>query len=535
ERLNLRGERVVELAGLPFPDEQNVRTFERSNVRTSDADDLARYGAVQMFVQTAQAVEPDFTLTDETASAVTRICRLVEGLPLGIELAAAWTRVLSCDEIAQEIARSVDFLSATIQDLPARQQSLRAVFEYSWNLLSPAEQQALRQLAVLRGSFTRDAASAVLSLELRVKSSEEQNQKLKTQNSELLTLLAALVDKSLVRRVGAGGAARYEVLELLRQYLAEQLERAGEAAAAAARHAAYYAGWMAARTPELRGPQQQGTLTAIGGEIEQVRAAWRWAVAQADGDTLGRVADSLFHFYDMRSWFAEGAEMFGAASHALSAATDDAGRLVYGKVLARDGWFMFHLGRQAEAKALLEQSRALLRQLDARAELVFVLNYLGAVCSYLGEYAQTCALCQESLAIAGAVGDQYGRAIACNILGQTAYERGEHAEAKAWHQQSLAIEQQIGNRWSMAYSLTNLGKVASALGEYAEARRLYEQSLRTREEIGDVRGVAICFNRLGDTAVALGDTAEAGRRYAQSLELFREIGHQWGMAASLIN
>lgn len=525
QRLGMRSEQVIELLGLPFPSPEQPTTVEAQ----------ASYPAINMFVQSAQALQLDFTLNAETTPAVTRICQLVEGLPLGIELAAAWIRVLSCDEIAQEIGRNLDFLSSAMHDLPERQRSLRAVFDYSWNLLNASEQQALRQLAVFRGSFTREAAGAVLSSKFKVQSSEPSTTKLLTLNSELLTLLAALVDKSLVRRVPAEGVPRYEILELLRQYLAEHLARAGEADAAATGHSAYYSAWMSVRTAELRGKEQAAALAAIGGEIKQIRAAWRWAVANADSAALGNAADSLFHFYDMRSWFHEGAEAFGAASQALAARPAAADHLVYGKLLARLGWFTFYLGRQLEAKALFEQSLAILRQLDARADLVFTLNYLGAVCSYLGDYVQTRALCRESLAIAEALGDDYGRAIACNILGQTAYEGGDYTEAQAWSQRSFALEQQIGNGWSMAFSLTNLGKVAYTLGEYAEARWFFEQSLQTRTGLGDTRGVAICYNRLGDAAMALGSPAEAGQRYAQSFELVREIGNQWGMAESLSN
>jgi predicted ATPase/DNA-binding NarL/FixJ family response regulator len=542
ERLNVRGERVFELSGLAFPDDRRPTTDDRPP-RSSGLDPtvggqssvvgLEGYDAIRLFVQTAQAVEPSFELTAETAPAIARICRMGEGLPLGIELAAAWARVLSPDEIAHEIGQNLDFLTSATHDLPERQQSLRAVFDYSWNLLSAAERQALRRLSVFRASFTREAASAVLSFEDGDVGSDPAKPKLKIQNSELLTLLASLVDKSLLRRVGTGSTARYEVLELLRQYAAEQLERAGETAAIAARYADYYGGWLAARTAELRGPGQLAALAAIDAEIEHVRAAWRWAIQHADAAALGRMAPSLFHFYDMRSWFREGAAAFGEASAAL--ASREADQLVYGLVLARHGWFTFHLGQQAEARDLLEQSLAILRGLEARREMVFALNYLGAVYSYLGDYERTRGLCQESLTLAAVIGDQDGRAIGCNILGQAAYDLGAYAEAKSWHQQSLAIEQQTGNRWSMAYSLTNLGKVAYALREYDEARRLLEQGLRTREEIGDVRGVAIGFNRLGDIAVAQGDAAAAGERYAQSLALYREIGNQWGRAASLLN
>jgi predicted ATPase/DNA-binding CsgD family transcriptional regulator len=541
-RLNIRGERVVELSGLPFPDEQRDKEGRPQEAgaaaAASPSDQLAaleRYDAIQLFVQTAQAVEPSFELSVATAPAVARVCRMVEGLPLGIELAAAWVRVLSPDEIAHEIGQNLDFLTSSTSDLPARQQSLRAVFDYSWNLLTDAERQALRQMSVFYGSFTREAAGAVLSLNLAGQADEPAQSKARTQSAELLTLLASLGDKSLLRRVGAGSAARYEVIELLRQYAAEQLDRAGETAPTTARHARYYEEWIAARAGELRGPSQQAALAAIGAEIEQVRAAWHHAVGRADAEAIGRMAGSLFQFYDMRSWFREGVEAFGSASQALADATDAAGQLAYGKVLARYGWFTFHLGGQAEARDLLEQSLALLRRLDARAEMVFALNYLGAVNSYLGAYDQTRALCEESLAIATAIGDLDSRAIGCNILGQAAYDLGDYGTAKGWHQQSLSIEQQTGNRWSMAYSLTNLGKVAYALREYGEARQLFEQGLHTREELGDVRGVAICLNRLGDIAVAQGDVGAAGEHYAQGLALYREIGNQWGRAAALIN
>src|SRR5262249_1447351 len=248
QRLNMRGEQVMELAGLPFPAPGQVPGLEA----------LARYDAIELFVQSAQALQPDFALSAETGPAVARSCRLGEGLPLGIELAAAWIRVLSCDEIAQEIARNLDFLSSAMQDLPVRQRSLRAVFDYSWNLLSAPEQQALRQLAVFRGSFTREAVTSVVELKI-------ENEKLRTADSReaplnsqfsILNLLAALVDKSLVRRVTTEGLPRYVILELLRQYLAEHLARAGEAEAAAARHSAYYSGWLGGRTGELRGKEQ---------------------------------------------------------------------------------------------------------------------------------------------------------------------------------------------------------------------------------------------------------------------------------------
>jgi predicted ATPase/DNA-binding CsgD family transcriptional regulator len=546
ERLNLRGEWVIELPGLPVPAPDQPPPGPESEPDS----------AVQLFVQTAQALDPDFALSAENRSAIIRICRLVEGLPLGIELAASWIRMLSCAEIADEITQDLDFLTSTSQDLPIRQQGLRAVFHHSWMLLTPDEQQVLRRLAVFRGSFTREAAAAVAGAGL--------------------PQLAALIDKSLVHRVAASGSragVRYQVLEVLRQYAAEQLEQAGETAQTAARHADYYITYLADRTAELRGAGQLAALAALDQEIEQIRVAWRWAITAAErgddsprehradaaggrlsrpvqgrrhsghaaapgGDwaAVGRAGPGLFHFYDMRSWFGEGAAAFTAAAKALAAdAQDPQVAPIYGMVLARQGWFTFHLGRQAQAKQLLEQSLDILRPLGPGPDQVFALNYLAATCSYLGEYGPARAHGEAALVMAQAIGDGYGQAIACNILGQTAYECADYPAAQSWSQKSYLIEQELGNRWSMAFSLTNLGKVAFILGEYHSARWFFIQSLETRQEMGDTRGDAICFNRLGDVAVALGNYPEAQERYDQSMALFREIGNQWGLAEALIN
>jgi predicted ATPase/DNA-binding CsgD family transcriptional regulator/predicted negative regulator of RcsB-dependent stress response len=550
ERLHIRGEWILALDGLAYPDERSTTddrrptTDELSNTGYGSAMvggqwsvvDLEHYGAIRLFVQVARMHAPDFALTAEAVPAVVRICQLVAGLPLGIELAASWTRLLPCAEIASEIAQNLDFLADSAPDLPARQQSLRAVFDHSWGLLTASERQTLRQLSVFRGSFTREAATAVV--ELRMKNEELRNidaqRPILNSPFSILNLLASLVDKSLVQRIVAG--ARYELLEPLRQYAAEHLERADESGGAAARHTAYYSELLAARTADLRGAGQQEALAAIGAEIDQIRAAWQWAAATADVTAIERAADGLFHFYDMRSWFREGAAAFAAARQAIEPRqADGAAARTFGKVLAREGWFTFHGGRQHEARDLLERSLGLLRAIDARADLIFTLNYLGVVYYYLGDYVRTQSLCQESLALAQELGDLYSRAVACNNLGQAAYDQGDYAAAQAWSQQSLATEQRIGNRWSMTYSLNNLGRVAYATGAYDEARWFFEESLETRKAMNDTRGVAICLNRLGDTLAASGAPDAARERYEESLRLFRTIGNQWGMTSALIN
>lgn len=507
ERLAVDGEYIVDLDGLPFPPADAPEAADRAG----------QYDAVRLFTERARAIAPGFVLAPRDLPAVTRICRLVAGVPLGIELAASWSRLLSVDEIAAELAQNLDFLHPTIQDVPARHRGLRAVFDYSWNLLDAAEQQTLRRLAVFPGPFTRAAAAATAGA--------------------TLASLASLVDKSLARRVAStdGTGVRYDMLDLVRQFAVRRLDEAGETEAYTARHAAYYLDALARRTADLRGAGQQAALKELAVDVEHIRAAWRRAVERADHAALDAAADSLFHFYDMQSWFGEGAEAFTTASHALRAVDDqDDPARVRARLQARQAWFIFYLGRQREARALLDESLARLRALDARADLVFTLNYLASVCSYLGEHQRTAELCQENLALTAAIDDHYGRAVTCNILGQSSFDRGDYAAARQCCLESLAIEEHIGNRWSMAFSLTTLGKVAYATAGYGEAQRLFEQALQIREELGDLRGEATCFDLLADTALELGDYAAAGRRYAHSLVLSREVGDQWAAAGSLL-
>lgn len=526
ERMGIGGERVVVLGGLPYP-----RLLPDGGNLSAG---IEAFDSVALFRQIAQAMGVEVATTPAAVAAMVRICQLVDGLPLGIELAASWTRVLTPQEIAAEIAGNLDFLDASDlnRDAPQRQHSLRAAFEHSWALLSEAEGGALRRLAVFRGSFTREAAKVVADASL--------------------TVLASLIDKSLVRRLGAEGNAApcFELLAPLRELARAKLEQAGEADVVQRRYAAHYVALLERATPALRGSDQRDALNAIVEDMSHVRAAWSTAVAAGDAAAIRRAADSLFHVYDMRSGFTEGEAAFGAASRALAAATatstatstatasstaavDEA---ALGKVLARQAWFTFQLGRQAEAKALFGQSLALLRTAGASADpadLAFTLSYLGAVCQYLGEFETTRALCTESLRLTERSGDEYGQVIACNILGQTAFDEGDYAAARDWCRRSVRLDEKLGNRWSMAYTLINLGKAAFAQKQWDEARRLFEESLGIREDMRDPRGVAFCLSWLGDVAGAKGNLVAAGEYYMRALAIFRDISNKWGMAATL--
>ncbi len=246
-RLNLQEEWLLEVRGLDYPPSLDV-----------SAETAMACSAVTLFVQQARRVQAGFTLTDAETPEVIRICQLVEGAPLGIELAASWLRLLSCREIVSEIQKNLDFLTTSLQDVPERHKSLRAVFDYSWNLLSAEEQTMFRRLAVFRGGFKREAAAKILGVSL--------------------PLLAGLVDKSLLRRDAVG---RYEVHDLLRQYAEEKLQSdPAETEQVYDAHCRYYAELMYEQREALKGGDMNVALTALNTERENVRTAWNWAVSR---------------------------------------------------------------------------------------------------------------------------------------------------------------------------------------------------------------------------------------------------------------
>lgn len=507
ERLGVRGEHQLTIDGLAYPEADALAP-----------GDLAQYPAVELFLYYARGLVPSFALIAGIAPAVAQICRLVAGIPLGIELAASWVHILTPEEIADELGASLDLLSADSPHMPARQRSLRIVFHRSWELLGDAERASLRQMAIFRGDFQRAAAAAVAGADLLI--------------------LGGLVNKSLLRRAGgsAGSATRYMLPAPLRHYAAEQLEVSGEAAAVATRHADYYLNLLGERRSALRGAGQWEALSALSGDLLQIRAAWSDATARGDLRLIARASAALFHLYDMRSWFYEGERVFALAVEALAPYADRPDVApVYGAVLARQGWFTFYLGAQRTAADRLERALAILSPTDAFEDRCFAGNYLAATYAYLGDYSAAEQRGCASLALAQQFGDAYNEAVARNILGQIAYDRGDYAAARRWSLGSRAIEERIGNHWSLAFSLTNLGKVALALGESAVAERHFVEALAIRERFGDVRGVAISVSRIGDAALSLGEHQRAEQCYRQSLDSFTLIGNRWGEASAAIS
>lgn len=491
DRLNIQGEWLFRVRGLAYP--------------TDATSDPLAHEAVQLFLSTARRVLSDFVVSDAEVAHIVHICQLVEGMPLAIELAASWLRVLPCAEIVTELQRNLDFLSTSLRDIPERHRSLRALLNQTWAMLSDAEQDVFSRLSVFQGGFDRIAAEKVAGATLQT--------------------LAVLLDKAMLQRDAQAEYPRYHIHDLLQRYAFQKLAQPTEAAQ---RHSHYYAAWMQAQTAPLRGAGQQQALQAINTDLSNVRAAWHQAIAHRDWGVIEQMLAALFHFYDMRSWFREGYEAFRQASEHLQPGASQPEQRVIARLVARQGWFNFHLGHYQQAETELQQSLTTLQQGDAPHDVVFCLNYLAAIHRHTGNYEAAHTALAESLTISEASGDTFGTSIALNILGQVYSLQGDDDRAVQCCREALTLKQALGDLWGMTYSLTYLGRIAIAQAHVAEAAQFFADSLTIYQDIGDQRGVAFCLQNMGAMSRARGHVSQAVAQYQQALALFEHIGGRLG-------
>ena len=498
ERLNLREEWVYAVEGLTYPE---------GSVTTG----LETFSAVNLFQQRARQTHRRFSLSETEIPHVVRICQLVEGMPLGIELAAAWADVRSSAEIAQEIERNLDILTTSLRNVPARQRSMWATFEYSWRLLKETEKDIFIRLSVFRGGFRREAAVVVAG-------------------TSPLTL-SALLDKSLIRRVAPD---RYDMHELLRQYAAEKLEADPQKQEETqAQHARYFAAFLEQQARYLQGAKQKQALTEIGLEIENARQAWQLAVARGNVYQVEQSLESLYHFYNIRSRLQEGIDLF---TQALDRWIGDAQQArIFGKVRSRQGALYRHLGHYQQARISLEQSLIISERLGMQTEQVFCLVNLADVARRRGKHEETEQLAQRGLILSRQIGNTWGATSALFLLGLVRYRTGDVVQAQTLLEESLTIGRESGNRRLVMSPLNTLGDIACHQGDYVRAQSLFEECLALSRELGDQFKAAVHLNNLGTVLHLLEKYPEACSFYQESLEICRQIGDQGGQAIALSN
>ncbi len=502
ERLNLLEEWGIDLQGMRFP--------------AADGDDvepLEGYSAVQLFVQRARQAKPGFTLSVENGPHVVHICHLTAGVPLALELAATWIRMMSCRDIASEIKQNLDFLDTSLRDIPERHQSLKAVFDHSWQLLSPEEKVVLRKLSVFRGGFRRHAAERVAGASL--------------------SMLASLVDKSLLRRTRAG---RYEIHELLRQYAAEKLEvQAGESEAAREAHANYYARFLQKRHDDLQGKKQEQALAQIAAELDNVRMAWQWACDQTNVVALGKAGDSLLDFCDYQSRFREGEAFFRLAVTSLdkevqesvtTGIQDAESKIVLAQMLRGQGVLSVRIGWLEQAQELLRQSVSLLREFETnpQRQLAVSLHHFANLYFVKGNYTAALQYHQQGLTLHEEARDRFGMGKAQMQMGLNMTRQGAFKEAQGYLRQSARLLKQTGDSMERGYAILNLGIIAIAVGEYAMAKKYIQEVTQLWSNLSYQHGLQFSLREQAYLALVLGDYRQAQKQFQKAITISLEIG-----------
>lgn len=487
-RLNLADEWLFPLSGLSLP-AADVPTEALSSAPLA-------HDALRLFEERARQVQPGFTLAPDNLAGAVTLCRLLEGYPLGIELTAPWTRLLSCTQIAGALARDLSALDspgAAHRDAPERHRSLRAAFTHSWRLLDPDERTALAQLSVFRGGFTGDAAEAVAGASLPV--------------------LASLVDKSLLHVVSGG---RYDRHPLLYGYAQEKLaERPDEQAGAEARHAAYFGALAEQLDREVTGAEPQRAYARLAAELENFRAVWRWAVANRSAQTFGQCSKALgWHFYD-RWHDDEPLKLWTAAVNALD--TDDPAHYpALAMMLGLQSGELSEVGRLDEARAAALRGLKLLRSLQgaehtqqsyAQKSLCGCLNALANVTFREGRYDETFAYLYE----VGALGDEEFKGAHLNNLGLVETRAGHYEAARGYYLRALELNRRQNSVQRLVRSLGGLGEVCFYSGDLPGARRYFGEAaaLVRRAGLSGAGGEDRALLYLGRVALEEGKLAEA--------------------------
>ncbi|MGA8144752.1 MAG: protein kinase [Candidatus Acidiferrales bacterium] len=503
--LHIYGEHEFPVPPLALPDSHSKPPL----------DVLSKYPAVALFVQRAVAAKPDFELNRENATAVIEICARLDGLPLAIELAAARVKVLSPSSMRTRLASRLQLLTGGSRDLPQRQQTLRAAIDWSYDLLSAAEQKLFRRLSVFVGGCTLEAIEAVCDTKGDL-------------DLDLLDGIASMMDKSLLQQVDQpNGESRFVMLETIREYAREKLEASNEEAPTKRAHAAYCLVLAEEETTEQNGAEW---LERFALEHDNFRAALEWLTETGDAEWGLRLGAALFRFWEAREYLTEGRDRLSKLLKLPGAA---APTKIRARAIFAAGVLASEQGEYTSMDALVGESLDIARQLDDKQGIAVSLNALAVNARDRGDAAGAHALFEESLALWRELDDPKAVARSLSNLASVVKLQGEHARAHSLYAECLSIFRGLGDRTGVAWSLNHQGDVARDQGDFEAARTLYEQGLAIFRELDDRWGIAGTLADLGNLAREQQNCHEAHIRYRESLRIFQELEHKRGIARLL--
>jgi predicted ATPase/DNA-binding SARP family transcriptional activator/DNA-binding CsgD family transcriptional regulator len=492
ESLNVAGEVVWSVPPLSVPDAERLPNLECRRV----------YESTRLFVERALRRTSAFVLTADTASAAAEICQQLEGMPLAIELAAAWVGTLAVGQISERLGDSLKLLTGGERTAMPRQQTLRGTLDWSYDLLSEEEKRLFCQLSAFAGGWTLEAAEAVGAC---------------GEGEPVLDLLGRLVGKSLVVvEVAQDGSVRYTLLEPVRQYAREKLEESGEAEVVLRRHAEFFLALAERAEPELKGARQEEWLGRLEEEHDNFRAALSWAMDRCEAELALRLGAALGDFWHMRGHLGEGQRWLEGAL-----AIGDAASVERVKALAKASWIAWEQTDLERATALGEEGLKLARTLGDEKGVAAALLNLGIAVMVRGELERATTLIEEGLPKFHELRDKWGLARSLLCLGLVAMFRGDYEQAKESTEEGLAVSQKSGDVWCSNMALNQMALMALLREDFGRAGALCKESLELSRRSGMVHHIAFALH----TAAALASSQDQPVRSARlwgAAEVLRE-------------
>jgi predicted ATPase/DNA-binding CsgD family transcriptional regulator len=498
EALGITGEIAWPVPSLSLPDLR----------RLPDLESLPRYESARLFVERTAAVRPNFTLTEQNAPAVAQVCYRLDGIPLAIELAAARAKMLPVEEISARLGDSFRLLAAGSRTALPRQRTLHATMDWSHELLGQKERVVFRRLSVFAGGFTLEAAESICAGE-------------ELQRDEVLELLSQLVDKSLVVAQEPDGAARYRLLDTIRQYGRERLEEAGEVDLAREQHAGYYLAMAEEAEPELKGDRQVTWLERLETEHDNLRVAMAWLLERGESELAARLGWALWLFWGIRTHLAEGRRSMERALSARGSIAMTASARA--KALFVAGMMANYQGDHLSAEPLVQESLRLFKELEDKVGTAYALSNAGYVALGRGRYQQAIAVIEEAADLFLEEGEKWGAAIELGFLAVAWRNQGDHERAKRLAERALTISREIGERQAATSALYTLAILAQTDGEKERARKLFEEGLRLSAELGNEADVAHCLEGLASMYGAEGKIVRAARLWGAEEALLEKL------------
>lgn len=525
--LHLRAEWLLDIVGLTYPDAADLAPPALTNEWAIEARSVINFEAVQLFSSAACRVLADFTLSEQTAMAIGRLCFLTEGLPLALELAAAQVRTVPVPVLVEAVQQNLDTLATTMRDVPARHRSLRAVFDHSWRLLPPPLQKSFCRLALFRGTFTQEAAIAVTDC-----------------TADTLT---QLIDYSLLREAEEHPTTRrYAMHEVLRQYAAEQLQQdIRDEQRTRTAHGNYYMTFVAEMQSAIDSHDTLQAVDMITRELDNIRAGWQWAATHCAETLLQQSISPLQRYFILSGQTEEGGHFADSALYAVTAWLDahihpvDAKRVRVEQLCAELHAMRARLFyKQARYRAGIEHAMQALRIAEACGAdhtAALAALYWGICLLNLGEYAETEAKLTMALTRARSIAWQKIESDALRALGILADQQNNLQAARHYYEASLAISQEIDDLRGISASLGNVGSICRQQGDFSAAHRFLGQSLAIHRRIGDRSSEGRTLSMLGELSADLEEYPQAEQYFGEALHILRSLGEEHYAADALVS